>query len=131
MIDCECPTCQKPYSIKPDLAGRAIKCSKCGNSFPVPTQSESIFSDLASKPVSTQKPQPATQAITVRRVVEVEEPFVVGFKFGLGMAIASALIGLLIWGLVYLLNNPGKEAPKQPKSVLSSISSPNKSQNIC
>ncbi len=41
-IDFACPSCQKKYRVKDELAGKAAKCSKCNERFKVPTPAAAL-----------------------------------------------------------------------------------------
>ena len=45
MIEFSCPSCQKPYRVNDDLAGKTAKCKQCGNAFQVPFPIEKIEPD--------------------------------------------------------------------------------------
>jgi len=47
MIEFACPTCQKPYHVADDAAGKRAKCQQCGNIFEVPvTQPDAAEEDF-------------------------------------------------------------------------------------
>ena len=53
-IAIECPGCGSSGSVRPDLAGKEIRCKRCGQVFPVPAEA------LAQPPQRQASPEPYT-----------------------------------------------------------------------
>lgn len=64
MIEFSCPSCQKPYRVNDNLAGKTAKCKQCGNAFQVPfPEAEPEADEYAVAG------QPAAQDVPVATVV--------------------------------------------------------------
>jgi len=110
-ITLSCPSCEKGLKVKDELAGRKIKCPKCGSVFAVPGVKAAIDERVSAKkpspaPVRKDDDEESEEEVPVKKKKKKKA------KSNRGLLIGAAIGGLalvLIAVLFYLFWNPAKE----------------------
>lgn len=74
-----CPGCQAPLRLRDDLAGKQIKCPRCGRTFAVPAEEAVMLEAVDDDEIATEPPAPRARkaAGATRPCPECGEPIAV------------------------------------------------------
>lgn len=78
-----CPGCQKPLRLRDDMAGKTIKCPRCGKVIPIPADESVILEEVSAADAITVEPPPTgarETAITTRPCPECGKPVAVSAR---------------------------------------------------
>lgn len=72
-IQVACESCNKSYSVKPELAGRRVKCKQCGHQFRIPESDPEVVPVIDVEPLPDRSTS-APSATAASPIVPVATP---------------------------------------------------------
>jgi S1-C subfamily serine protease len=108
MLQVACPQCGAQYKVRPDFAGRSMRCPKCQGAIPVPSS----------------EPHELTEVIGTGKIADVTQPGRAGQSRVLwatvGVVVAAAALGAAGWWL-FLSDRPSAVAPQEHAAPVAAL----------
>jgi hypothetical protein len=120
-ITVQCSGCKQQYTVPDAIAGKSVKCKKCGVQFPVPSKPAADRPVLMAEPLK--KTPPDASAATPAKGQRPEVPFAVWVGIFGGALGFAALVGVVVVGL-RVWTRPAQQTVPAPVPVAVQVSTP-------